>query len=1027
MTIRTVGVRYDLIGRDSASRAFNSAGNSASRLERGFGKLGKAAKGLSLALGVGIAAGLAEGTKKAVEFQAEMLRIQTQAGGTAKDVKILSAQVLELGKTAEQGPQELSEALYHLKAVGMDNVQAMKALKTSSDLAAVGGSDLEATTNALAGAWRTGIRGATNMNEAAQTLNATIGAGNISMEDMVAALGTGILPTAKTFGLTLSQVGAALALFTDEGVDSASAATRLRMSISLLGAPSRAAEKQLDRIHLSGQKLGDAMRGPEGLIGAMKLLKAHLDASGLSATQSAALLSHAFGGGKSSSAILSMINNLDVLEQKQEQVNSSMGKYGPAVAEQRKSAAAQIKIIKSNLEVFAIQAGDLLLPPLTKFVTYMTTTALPAVHHFGHELATRLVPVDAIKAQFGRLTGAVGDFFAGFKPASTKAKLKVPTPQIAGPTIPSLLRKPYTFKVPSPTLKGSKSQIPDLIAKPKAQASQAKQFGQQLRALISGGIGDAIKSAPDDVDWGKLGRQIGSGLGKAIGWLGQHMADLTKKVIKALSKIDFFEVGKSFGKMAVPLSLGILRTLFDPLFSASFWRKHWLDTIIAVVSVIPVGRVGGALGKVLEKVPVLKMFAPFLKRIGGLGRLVEKALGKGFKVLGRAGRVFLRGFVEGFEKVFPAASRTVRGKLDDLVAKVFGYWARAGAAGLRIVKGLRDGIVGGIRWVGDAAGQLAGRVVKAFGGAGSWLVSKGGALVRGLLAGIAAGAKGIGKWLGTHLVQPVVTWVKSLFGIHSPSTVFAGIGRDLVAGLLAGITTAALGIGKWVRAHVVAPVLGVFSGARGWLVSHGKGIVSGLATGMTAAAKNLRGWTVSHLVNPIKNAFSGAGDWLYQHGVDLMSGLLRGIKRGFQSVSGYLGSTVKGALKGVGGALGHIPGFASGGLAPVGTMAWVGERGPELMRVTTAGARIYSTGRSMAMVDGMALPPSRPFPVPAARHGATPPAPQPAPPTAVNVYFNDRRLMDLIDVEVEGGVTVAKKYTDTEVGRSAHRATVGRR
>jgi hypothetical protein len=81
----------------------------------------------------------------------------------------------------------------------------------------------------------------------------------------------------------------------------------------------------------------------------------------------------------------------------------------------------------------------------------------------------------------------------------------------------------------------------------------------------------------------------------------------------------------------------------------------------------------------------------------------------------------------------------------------------------------------------------------------------------------------------------------------------------------------------------------------------------------------------------------------------------------------------------------------------------------------------------MAMVDGMALPPSRPFPVPAARHGATPPAPQPAPPTAVNVYFNDRRLMDLIDVEVEGGVTVAKKYTDTEVGRSAHRATVGRR
>jgi TP901 family phage tail tape measure protein len=1016
-----------MIARDSASRTFNRVGSSASRLERGFGKLGKAAKGLSLALGVGLAAAAGEGLKKAVEFQSEMLKIQTQAGASAKDVKTLSAQVLELGKTAEQGPQQLSEALYHLKSVGMDNVSAMKALKTSSDLAAVGGSDLEATTNALAGAWRTGIRGAKNMTQAAQTLNATIGAGNMTMEDMVAALGTGILPTAKTFGLTLSQVGAALALFTDEGVDSASAATRLRMSISLLGAPSRAAEKQLDRIHLSGQKLGDAMRGPDGIIGAIRMLKAHLDASGLSATQSAALLSHAFGGGKSSSAILSMVNNLDVLEQKQAQVNSSMGKYGPAVEAQRKTAAAQLKIIESNLEVVAIKAGNVLLPPFTSMVTYITRTALPAVHHFGHDMATRLVPVDAIKTQLGRLTGAVGDFFAGFKPASAKAKLKVPTPQIQGPTIPDSIKKPYVFKVPSPTLKGSKSTIPDLIAKPKAQASQAKQFGQRLRKLISGGIGDAITNAWKDIDWGKLGRQIGSGLATAIGWVGKHMADLTKKVIKALSKIDFFEVGKSFGKMAVPLSLGILRTLFDPLFSASFWKKHWLDTIIAVVSVIPVGRVGGALGKVLEKVPVLKMFAPFLKRIGGLGRLVEKALGGAFKALGRAGRVFLRGFIEGFEKIFPAASRTLRGKLDDLVAKVFGYWGRAGAAGLRVVKGLRDGIVGGIRWVGDAVGQLAGRVVKAFGGAGSWLVSKGGALVRGLLSGIAAGAKGIGKWLGAHLVQPVVTWVKSLFGIHSPSTVFASIGRDLIAGLLAGIATAALGIGKWVRSHVVAPVLGVFSGAGGWLVSHGKGIVSGLATGMSAAARNLRGWTVSHLVNPIKGAFSGAGDWLYQHGMDLMSGLLRGIKRGFESVSGYLGSTVKGALKGVGGALGHIPGFASGGLAPVGTMAWVGENGPELMRVTSAGARIYSTGRSMAMVDGMALPPSRMFPVQPARHVTPAPVAQGAAPTVVKVYFNDRRLMDLIDVEVEGGVTVAKKYTDTEVGRSAHRATVGRR
>src|SRR5690242_21404086 len=179
----------------------------------------------------------------------------------------------------------------------MDNVDAMKALKTSSDLAALGGADLEATTNALAGAWRSGIKGATDFTQAAATVNAIIGAGNMRMEDFVSAIGTGVLPSAKSFGLSLTQVGSALALMTDEGVDAASAATRLRMSFSLLGAPSGKAEDELKAIKLTGTDLATAMRGPQGLIGAIGLLKQHLDASGLSAVKQSQLLSRAFGGG----------------------------------------------------------------------------------------------------------------------------------------------------------------------------------------------------------------------------------------------------------------------------------------------------------------------------------------------------------------------------------------------------------------------------------------------------------------------------------------------------------------------------------------------------------------------------------------------------------------------------------------------------------------------------------------------------------------------------------------------------------
>jgi TP901 family phage tail tape measure protein len=247
----------------------------------------------------------------------------------------------------------------------------MRALKQSADLAAVGGANLEETTNALAGAWRSGVKGAGDFHTAVATVNAIIGAGNMKMEDFNAALGTGILASARSFGVSLKSVGSALALMTDEGIPASDAATRLRMSLSLLGAPSRIAEKQLATIGLSGLKLANAMRGPGGLVAAIGLLKQHLDASGLSASKQAQLLSRAFGGGRSNSAILTMLNNYDTLRRKQDQVTGSMGKFDGAVKTQRKTAEAQFKLLQSTLDVMAVKIGTTLLPPVTSFLGWL--------------------------------------------------------------------------------------------------------------------------------------------------------------------------------------------------------------------------------------------------------------------------------------------------------------------------------------------------------------------------------------------------------------------------------------------------------------------------------------------------------------------------------------------------------------------------------------------------------------------------------------------------------------------------------
>ncbi|MEU6552120.1 phage tail tape measure protein [Streptomyces sp. NPDC046915] len=921
----STGIIYRLVAHDSASRTFDRVGRAAGRTDTMLARMGRTAKLAGEAVAVGLAAGLAKGTQDAARFQAEMTRISTQAGGTAKDVKTLSDQVLKLGTTTQQGPQHLAESLYHLKSVGMDNVSAMKALKEASDLAAVGHANLEETTNALAGAWRTGIKGATSFHEAVSTVNAIIGAGNMSMDQFNAAIGTGILPSAKTFGLSMKQVGAALALMTDEGIDSASAATRLRMSFSLLGAPSGAAEKQLKKIGLTGLNLADAMRGPKGLIGAISLLKEHLDKSGMSASKQSQLLSRAFGGGRSSSGILLMLNNLDVLEKKQEQINRSTGKFDDAVKMQRKTAEAQWHLLTSNLEVMGIRVGAKVLPPITAFVKFLAGTAMPAAARFGQAMAS-MIPVAQIKGALDEVRSTVGGFldgltggsgfgglFKGLTGGSPKAAKnpidKFPTTVLGigtgaphlgsgqasstrgsgkalqqlphygvGQVAPANGRIATARQFAGPHL-GSGMVAPLVKAPKAAPKSAAEKLGETLRKAVSGGI--------ETVDWSKLGSVLGKGLGDAIGWVGKHTADFTKKIGKILGGLDFVEIGKGFGSAAIPLAIGFITNLFAPLFSLDFWKKHWLDTIIAVLSVIPIGRIAGALGKVFEHIPFLKVFEPLLRGVGRLGGWLEKAIGKSvLRPLGRLGKAIWDGIVKGFTKVLPGAA----GKVSELVGKVavgiVAYTGRFIGAGERLIGGLGRGILKFGGKIGEWIGKIIGWIVKPFARAGGWLLERGKAVVRGLKDGVVNAAKGIGSWMWRNVGRPVTNAFR-----NAGSWVWSK-GKALVSGFKNGIISGAAKIGSWSYRTIIRPSVDVFANAGKWVWGKGKALVGGFKGGVVNGATKIGGWTKSHVIDPVTGTFSRAGSWLVSKGGQLISGLKNGIVGGIKGIGKWIKSNI---------------------------------------------------------------------------------------------------------------------------------------
>ena len=373
-----------------------------------FGKSAMAAgKSMTmyLTLPLAVAAGVA--IKFAMDFNKQMTLVQTQAGGTAKDVAVLSAGILGM-KNALQGPVELAKAMYHLKSVGMGNADAMTALGVASKAAAMGNADLEQTATALAGVWKTGIKGAETFGSTMGYVNAIVGAGNMRLSDFVGALSSGVMATAKVFGVSLQSVGAGLARMTDMGIHANVAANMLNMTfLKLGGKPTAAASKVLDSIHLSGASLALALRKPDGLVTALQLLQDHL--KGLSRVQQAQDLSTMFGGSRGSKGIMVLLSNLGALQKKYVQIGQTQKDFWGKVGAYMNTPAAKWKEFTSALQRMATVFGTDLLPDFTRLLGFLTslgqgfTSLSPGIRHVIEYVA-------GFAAVVGPATFAVGAF-----------------------------------------------------------------------------------------------------------------------------------------------------------------------------------------------------------------------------------------------------------------------------------------------------------------------------------------------------------------------------------------------------------------------------------------------------------------------------------------------------------------------------------------------------------------------------------------------------------------------------------------
>jgi TP901 family phage tail tape measure protein len=324
------------------------------------------------------------------KFEESSLRLQTQAGANNAELVKLRAGMLDMAGALGQTPAHLDEGLYHIVS-SMEKIlpaahrtsEELDIMKIAAEGAAIGGTSMEETSYTLASAMNSLHEHAGDAAHTMAELNAIVGSGDMTMGDLLAALKSGLIPTAAQFEVSLQSVGAALAVMGDMGMRGAMAGTRLRMSIALIGAPAAKASEELaalgmsggevkarteamtealDKAGLSTTTMAADLKKPDGIAAALSDLKQHLTESGVSAEDQAAIMVRAFGGGRMASTIDLLTQNVGRVGIKYTQIGHEVDHFGTDWTKTQETLKFEVDQTGASIEALGIHIGEDLTP-----------------------------------------------------------------------------------------------------------------------------------------------------------------------------------------------------------------------------------------------------------------------------------------------------------------------------------------------------------------------------------------------------------------------------------------------------------------------------------------------------------------------------------------------------------------------------------------------------------------------------------------------------------------------------------------
>jgi TP901 family phage tail tape measure protein len=238
----TAQLRSGLRGAETQLDRFTSGvENLGNRLRSFGGNLGQLTGPLQ---GLGTA-----GLEVASSFENVVTQLSTFGGLAGDELEAVKDKALELGEATMFSATDAANAMLELAKSGMGVSTAMDVADDAMNLAAVGQMSMAEAAGVVSSTLAQFSLDAGDAADVVQTLTAAASASRSEIDTLAQGL-SNVGPVAAQFGLSLDETAAALAVFSNAGIEGAEAGTQLKSLLLSLGTSDTAAAA-LDRLGLS--------------------------------------------------------------------------------------------------------------------------------------------------------------------------------------------------------------------------------------------------------------------------------------------------------------------------------------------------------------------------------------------------------------------------------------------------------------------------------------------------------------------------------------------------------------------------------------------------------------------------------------------------------------------------------------------------------------------------------------------------------------------------------------------------------